>query len=111
MNLIAPKPIREFSPDDYHRYVTEMYFIKVSKKKSIVLGISLRKTKKGNLSVRRTKDRAFSYITLSEISELSKEHGVSQAELWNMFKAKAYIISSNRMEAEKIYAKLKGLPW
>lgn len=114
--LIAPKPFSAYSPEEYHAYVTVMYGLRTkarsTKPASPVQGISITKTKKGTLGVRRMeKGRPFAYVTYPEIAALAKHHGVPQSDLWNAFKAKDYIVTKTRMEAEKLYAEIQGIPW
>lgn len=110
---IAPKPLAEYGADEFHSYVQSMYSLRDQvKPKSSVPGITITKTKKGTIGIRRTsKDRAFEYVTFPEIAALSKQHGILQSDLWNAFKAKEYIVTKTRMEAEKIYADINQLPW
>lgn len=115
MRLIAPKAISEFTPEEFHRYVSEMYQLPRGKcaagapQVSRVPGLSITRSKTGRLVVRRNpKVRAFDYVTRSEIAALAKGKECNQADLWNAFKARKFIISGDRMEAEQIYAHLRG---
>lgn len=70
------------------------------------------RTAKGKLSVRRAKlQRSFDYVTMKEIEGLAKAADCAQSDLWNMFKQREYIIAKDRLEAERIYAEIRGLPW
>jgi hypothetical protein len=113
-DLIAPKPVEEFDPEGFHEYVTSMYALRVmrgQKPAGPAPGLSVSRTKKGALSVRRApKTRAFDYVLLSEIAALAKVHETNQADLWNMFTKKKYIITRDRMDAERTYAAAKGIP-
>ena len=82
-----------------------------TKPASAVSGLSISKSKKGALTVRRAKGRAFAYVTFPEIAALSKATGYAQSDLWNMFKQKGYIVTKDRMEAERIYADVQSLPF
>ncbi len=111
--LIAPKPIAEFDSDEYHAYITEMYALPAPKRGAKppgpAPGLTVSRTKKGALSVRRTKVRPFAYVTLSEIAGLAKLQECSQADLWNMFKRKKFIIAKDRLEAEHLLIKLNEI--
>ena len=112
--LIAPKHISEFGPEEFHTYVSSMFGMRIkgkAKPLKVAPGLTVNRNKKGALSIRRAKSRPLAYITHTELTALAQELKVPQAELWNAFKAKDYIISKSRMEAEQIYAKLKELPW
>lgn len=112
--LIAPKPFKAYEPEEYHTYIQSMYGLRTrgsAKPKSPVEGVTLTRTKKGALSIRRTKVRAFAYITTKEIAALAKSTGITQAEIWNLFKEKNYMITADRMEAERRYSEITGLPW
>lgn len=112
--LISKKPFCEFSPEEYTDFVRSMYSLRTkgrAKPASPAPGLSVNRTKKGTLSVRRSKARAFEYVTMREIAELAKALPASQADIWNMFKLKKYIIAKDRLEAERIYAETKEIPW
>lgn len=113
-NWIAPKPFVEYTPDEYHSYVSSMYALRVkrgAKPPSPAPGLSVCRTKAGALSLRKTKARTFCYVTLPEIAALAKVVGCGQADLWNLFKKKEYVIAKTRMEAERIYADINEIPW
>ena len=102
--LIAPKHLTEFDAEEYYAYVSSMYERPVSKGKSPAPGLSLGKTAAGALSVRRNKkQRAFDYVTQQEIEALAKDKSVAQADVWNAFRARGFIIATTRMEAEQVY--------
>lgn len=114
--LIAPKSFPEYSPEEYHAYVTGMYGLRQRgskpKKEELVAGISLMRTKKGSISVRRMKQkRAFAWITREEIRTLSAGLGLDLHECWNAFVEREFMIVETRMEAERRYAELKGVPF
>lgn len=113
--LIAPKPLKDFSPNEYHEYVKNMKQQRTTgqsrKISKAVPGITLTKTKKGAWSIRKTKARTFTYITDAEIKLLCADHNVKFSELWNLFKAKSWIIANTKMQAEQIYAEQKNIPW
>lgn len=113
--LIAPRHITEFTPEDYHQYVQNMYALRIkkgsAKPTSGVPGLHISRTKKGALSLRRTKARTFEYVTTAELAKLAEFSKATQAEVWNLFKAKEYIIAKDRMAAEAAYAQIKELPW
>lgn len=113
--LIAPKALPEFTPDEYHAYVTAMYALRVrgaAKPKATAPGLSLKRTAKGALSITwRSKVRPFAYVTMPELIALAAGIPCSQADLWNAFKRKRFIIAKDRLEAEQTYAKLKEIPW
>ena len=111
--LIAPRPFVDFSPEEYHDYVTAMYCLRVKagKKAAPVPGLTVSRTKAGALTVRRGKQRAFDYVTRPEIAALAKVHTTSQADIWNLFRRKGYIIADDRMQAEQTYADIKEIPW
>ena len=108
---IAPKPFAEYGPDEYHAYVSEMYGLRkkaASGKTSVVPGLSVSRTKAGKLSIRKTKARAFPYVTYAELAKLAEAAKINQSDLWQVFQAKIYIITQTRMEAEVRYAALTG---
>lgn len=113
--LIAPKPFAEYSPEDFHSYVSGMYCLRTKGKARPVSpapGLRVSRTKAGALTVSRTaKQRAFAYVTLPELAGLAKANACGQADLWNLFKKKKYIITKTRMEAEQAYAQIKEIPW
>lgn len=113
--LISGKHVTEYTPADYHAHVTDMHQMrtkgKAAKPAGPAPGLAVSRTKKGALSIRRTKARAFAYVTYKEIEALAKAAQCSQAELWQAFKAKEFIITQTRMEAEQRYADIKEIPW
>lgn len=116
--LIAPKHISAFStPEEYQTYVTGMYALrqrgsKPPKPKGLVNGIAVSRTKKGTLSIRRaSKQRPFEYILQAEIALLANAGIGTTAEIWNIFKAKKYLIAKTKVEAEEIYANINSIPW
>lgn len=114
MPLIAPKPLTAFTPDEYHKYVSDMYALPARKGKpaSPAPGLTVNRTKRGSLSVRRAaKVRPFAYATYAEVAALASAVSTSQSDIWNLLKRKEYIIATTRMEAERLYAELKEMPW
>lgn len=110
MPLIAPKHISAFTPEEYHSYVSAMYALRVkrgTKPASPIPGLSVSRSKTGTLTIRRTKTRAFGYVTLTEIKKLAEHVKCSQAELWNAFKAREFIIAKDRITAEHTLIKLR----
>src|SRR4051812_42207257 len=107
--LIAPKGIREYSPEEYHSYIQSHYELRAKRgqKTSPAPGLSLSKTKSGKLSLRRAKTRAFDYITMSELAALAKHAGCGQADLWNLLKSRNFIIAKDRLEAEATYGRTR----
>lgn len=117
MPLIAPKPFAEYTAAEYHTYVSEMYALPAkrgTKSRSPVgpaPGLRVGCTKRGKLSIRRTKVRPFAYVTVAEIVALAAAATCSQTDLWNAFKSRKFIIAKDRMEAETIYSELKNMPF
>lgn len=113
--FIAPKPFAEFTPDEYHQYISDMFALPrkkgTAKPSAGVAGLTVSRTKKGSLSLRKTKARTFAYVTMNELKKLADFAKVSQAEVWNLFKKKEYIIAQSRMEAEEIYSNIREIPW
>lgn len=115
--LVAPKPFNQFTPEEFHAHVKAMYEERKKasskpKKSSFAEGLTLKRTKKGALSITRAKKkRGFAYVLESEIAALAKGYGFTYTETWNAFKAKNFIIAKGRMEAEKIHADIIGIPW
>lgn len=115
--LIAPKHFSAYTAEEYHAYVSSMYGLrqKGSKPKagSGIQGLSISRTKKGVLSIRRNaKQRPFAYVLQEEINLFVKSvPGTSTAEVWNAFKAKKFLIAKNKAEAEEIYKNIKEIPW
>lgn len=115
--LIAPKSIWDFVAEEYYTYVCEMHELRVKGSRApkargpTVSGLSVSRTKKGALSIRKSKARTFAYVTFDEIAKLAASAKCSQSELWQLFKAKKYLVTRSRMEAEQIYADIKEIPW
>lgn len=117
--IISAQHFSQMTPESFHAHVKGMYELRqkgskaaAKKPSSSVEGITLSRTKKGALSVRLTKKhRPFSYVLNAEINILAKENSLSIAETWNLFKAKEFLITNTRMEAEKIHAEIEGIPW
>ncbi len=116
--LIATKHFSEFTPEEYQEHVKGMYELRQKgskpavKKPSFAEGLTLKRTKTGKLSITRsTKKRPFAFVLDIEIGALAKGYGFTYTETWNAFKAKKYIISKTRMEAEKIHADISEIPW
>ena len=112
--LISPRPLREFTPEDFQEHVRSMYSLRLkprnSKPPSPAPGISVGWTMSGKLSVRRlSKQRAFDYVTMPEVEKLAAAAKCNQADLWNLLKKKNYIIAKDRLTAERAYAALKGI--
>lgn len=115
MPLIAPKHFSAYTQDEYYAYVQSMWAMRIkkgsAKPTSGVVGLTISRTKKGALSLRRTKARTFEYVTTDELTRLATFSKASQAEVWNLFKDKKYIIAKDRMEAEKLYGEIKEIPF
>jgi hypothetical protein len=113
--LIAPKPFSAFTADEYHAYITAMWAMPAKRGTrpcSPVSGLSVSRNKKGTLTVRRTaKNRPFAYATTGEVTALAKHVKCPQAELWNLLKAKDFILGPDRLTCEKIYAEIQQLPF
>lgn len=116
--LIAPKHFSEFkTPEEYHEYVSGMYELrqkgsKPTKPKGLVNGITLKRTKKGAISIlRNVKQRPFAYILQEEIALLVDAGIGTTAEIWNAFKKKKFLIAKTKVEAEEIYKNIKEIPW
>jgi hypothetical protein len=77
-----------------------------SKPKPPAPGLNVHRTKKGTLGLKRSKGRAFPYVTFNEIAGIAKQLEMNQSDIWNLFKQKAYIVAKDRLEAEGMYAKL-----
>lgn len=109
---LISKPIEQFTPEEYHAHVTAMYGLRVKggKKASAAPGITISKNKKGVLSIRKSKKRAFEYVLRTEIDALAKEKKFSISEVWTAFKIKGYIITETKAEAENINTNIKQLP-
>lgn len=111
--LIAPKPIAEFEDGEYHSYVSAMYAVRTKSgpARSPAAGLAISRTKTGKLSIKRSKARAFDYVTMREIETLAAHYRCTQADLWNAFRHREFIISKDRLEAEQLYAAQKEIPW
>lgn len=114
--LISPKSFSEYSPEEYQQYVMSMYALRVKgtkpKKPTYAEGLAVSRTKKGSLSIRLSKaKRAFAYVLRSELDALAKGNGFLASEVWNAFKEKKFIIAETRMDAERIYAEVKNIPF
>lgn len=116
--LISPKSFSDHSPEEFHAHVKSMYELRQKgskpsvKKPSFAEGLTLKRTKTGKISITRSsKKRHFEFVLDIEIVALAKGYGFTQAETWNAFRAKKYIIARTRLEAEKIYADIKDIPW
>ncbi len=109
--LVAPKHIKEFSPEEYHAYVTGLQVRKVSKG-SPVPGLSVSRTKKGKISIRYAKKaRPLQYVTNKEIEILGKKASILQSELYLAFKNKKFLITADKAEAERINDDIAQIPW
>lgn len=112
--LIAHKHIAEFGADEFHAYVTAMYALRIkgrAKAPNPAPGLFITRTKTGKVGIRRTKLRAFDYITNTEMADVAKQSGITQAELFVAFKERNFIVAKDRLEAEHIHTKLQELPW
>ena len=113
--LIAPKPIAEFEPEEYHSFISGMYELR-HKGKAVAPkpaeGLTLIRTKSGVLSVRRTKaKRPFPYVLRSELTALAKEGGFSETEVWNAFRERKFLIAETEAEAMEHFKELGDIPW
>lgn len=115
--LIAGKPLKEFAAEEFHAHVTAMYSETSHRKQkartpSQTSGLTFIRTKKGALSVRRTKSvRAFAFVLRDELPGLAAQAGTTQAEVWNCLRAAKFIVADTRMQAEIAYAQIKEIPW
>lgn len=113
--LIAPKPFADFEAEEFHAYVMAMHKAPVTKAGArpppIAKGLAIGRTKRGALTIKRSKSRPFAYVTNLEIAALAAKAACSQAQLWQIFKAKKFIIAKDRLEAEHIYGALKEIPF
>lgn len=111
---IAGKSFRDFTPEAFHTYVSQMYALPQAKrgaKVPIVRGVSLARTKSGNWSIRRSSGKAFPWISRTELESLANGYGLAMNECWNLFRAKDWMIVADRMEAERRYSAVKEIPW
>lgn len=114
---LITKPLNQWTPEEYHAFVKGMYQERAkaaskSKKPSFAAGLTLSRTKKGALSLRLNKKlRPFQFILDSEIDALAVGYAVPKAEVWNLFKARKFIIAKTRMDAERTYANINNIPW
>lgn len=112
---ISPKPFADYTAEEYHTYVSDMFGLpkkKGSAKPTAgVPGLTVSRTRTGTLSLRKTKARSFTYVTMAEVKKLADFAKASQADVWNLFKKKEYIIAKDKMEAEQIYSRIKEIPW
>lgn len=105
--LISGKPISEFTPESYAEYVRGMYALRVRGKVKVepAPGLSISQTKSGKLTVRMNKKkRAFAYVLEVELTELAKHYKVEAEVLREVFLKRKFIIASDRMSAELLYA-------
>ncbi len=113
--LIAPKPIADFAAEEYLAYVKAMYALPVkrasAKPRSPVVGVTVSRSKAGKLTLRRTKVRAFAYLTHTELAALAAYAKITQAELFVMARLKKWIVAKDRLDAEQIYADIKSIPF
>lgn len=110
--LVAPRPFEEFTPEEYHSYVESMHGLRIKRKKaSPAEGLSVSRTKKGSVSIRKSKTRAFNYVLRSEIEALAMANGFKVGEVWNAFVTKQYLIVESRLEAERINNERSDIPW
>ena len=106
------KPMNTFAPEDYVELVRGMYSLRqkgAKKPASPAPGLSITRNKKGALTLRRSKARTFAYVTFPELAALAASAQTNQSDLWNLFKAKKYIIAQTRMDAERAYAAQTGV--
>jgi len=108
-DLISPKPFEAFTPDEYHSYVCSMWELRTKGRKppAPAPGLTVSRAKSGKITVRRSKNRAFDYVTMREIELLAKAKGFMQSDLWNAFRARKFIIAKDRLTAEAEYGRLK----
>lgn len=112
--LIAGKSFQDFTPTEFHAHVTAMFGSRKRSKPRTehAPGISLSTSKTGKITIRRAKaKRPIAYVTRTEIQALSTGHGISIAELWTLFREREFLIVETRMEAERRYAELRGIPF
>jgi hypothetical protein len=112
--MIAEKPVTETTAEEFHRTVLGMGDLqrpKVAPLSDFSPGLSIKLSAKGEIRVRRSKRRAFAYITHAEIAAHASALGIEQAVIWNVLSAKDYILARTRLEAERTYAVQKGLTW
>lgn len=102
---IAPKAFEDFTPEEYHAYVSGMYYLKPSK--SVSTGLNVKRLKSGKLSITRRKPRTFAYVTYVEVEEFAQRLGATQTEIWNAFRERDFILAKSRLEAENIYTSLQ----
>ncbi len=115
--LISPKPFSEYSPKEYRAYIQSHYELrqkgsKPAKPKGPAEGLTLKRTKKGALSVLRNKRlRAWEFVTRAELHALAKEAAAPVSEVWNYFTAKGYVIGDDKVDCERINVRLKEMTW
>lgn len=109
---LISKPMLQFTPDEYAAHVSSMYSLRqkgTKKPASPAPGLTVSRNKKGALTVRRSKTRAFAYVTFPELAALAAAVQTNQSDMWNLFKQKKYIIAQTRMDAERAYAAQNGV--
>lgn len=113
---LISEPFETFTPESFHKHVTEMHELRQRGSKpvkpQVAEGLTLSRTKKGALSVRRNKNkRAWDFVTRAEIEALAKDFGAPLNEVWALFSAKKYVIANDKLEAERINITQGEIPW
>jgi hypothetical protein len=82
--LLSPKPLRDYSPQEYKAYIESLYIEPPKKIPPAEVRISL--NKKGSIVLRITRSPKF--VLAAEVPILAREVGLTQQALWMILRKK-----------------------
>lgn len=114
--VLAPKPLSEFSPEEFKAYVISLHGTRTKASKPKSNGLSAYRRKNGKLVVICRRD--WKWILESEMEQLSTMHAAPLNELFIYLKEQGFTILKDEKEAQEIQEQvqeirehLKETPW
>lgn len=102
MKLLSPKPLENFSQDEYYAYIKSLNRPRVvysNKKEQKDLKVRVKRRINGSLSI--VTKRSPLYITDKELEKISTEKEIPMSELYTVLKARGYNFYPDHRTAEK----------
>lgn len=110
--LLSPKPIREFSPEDFLEYVRSLYGVREKRKKipkSGAQGLSSYRTKTGRLVI--TCRRDWKWITEAELEFIGQLQQEPLNKLFLYVRHQGFTVVPDAKRAAEITEAVKEIPW
>ncbi len=104
MKLLSPKPITEYTAEEYHTYVKSLNKPKEyvsTKKDQRELKVRVKRKKDGSLSI--VTKRSPPYLTEKEYESIAIESGIRKNELFSALLERGFKVYSDHRSAERAH--------